>query len=411
MILTKLKTIINKWTTPPALTTEDGIRYWQDRVIFILLLAGLIPGFLVYLPSVALSIKEGLWGIAFIDTVLYTSAAILFFKRTISSKTRAICIVLLSYIIGMTLMLVINPYSAGPIWIFAFPVVAAALMGFSEALVALAVNAVTLIIFGILMYFGYLGSDYITINPMERWLVIALNFIFLNILVTFIVSGILWGFQDLFEKEIIQHKQREDERQQNMDRLHKALEGTVSAIGAMIETRDPYTAGHQRRVSDLAGTIAAEMGLAPDQIDGIRMASMIHDIGKIVIPAEILCKAKKLTEIELSLVRDHVRAGYDILKDIEFTWPVARMVLEHHEKLDGSGYPRNLSGQEILLESSIITVADVVESMASHRPYRPSLGINAALDEIAKNRGTLYSPDVVDACLRLFNEKGYKMVA
>jgi hypothetical protein len=364
----------------------------------------------VYLPSVALSIKEGLWGIAFIDTVLYISAAILFFKRTISFKTRAICIVLLSYIIGMTLMLVINPYSAGPVWIFAFPVVAAALMGFSEALVALAVNVVTLIIFGILMYFGYLGSDYITINPMERWLVIALNFIFLNILVTFIVSGILWGFQDLFEKEIIQHKQREDERQQNMDRLHKALEGTVSAIGAMIETRDPYTAGHQRRVSDLAGTIAAEMGLAPDQIDGIRMASMIHDIGKIVIPAEILCKAKKLTEIELSLVRDHVRAGYDILKDIEFTWPVARMVLEHHEKLDGSGYPRNLSGQEILLESSIITVADVVESMASHRPYRPSLGINAALDEIAKNRGTLYSRDVVDACLRLFNKKGYKMV-
>jgi hypothetical protein len=411
MILTKLKTIINKWTTPPVLTIGDGIRYWQDRVIFILLLAGLIPGFLVYLPSVALSIKEGLWGVVFIDTVLYISAAILFFKRTISFKTRAICVVLLFYIIGMTLMLVINPYSAGPIWIFAFPVIAAALMGFSEALVALAVNAVTLIILGILIFFGYSGSDYMTINTMERWLVIALNFIFLNILATFIVSGILWGFQDLFEKEIIRHQQREDERQQNMDRLRKALEGTVSAIGAMTETRDPYTAGHQRRVSDLARTIAAEMGLAPDQIDGILTAGMIHDIGKIVIPAEILCKAGKLTEIELSLIRNHVQAGYDILKEIEFTWPIARMVLEHHERMNGSGYPNGLTGDNILLESRILAVADVMEAMASHRPYRPGLGINAALDEIAKNRGTLYCPDVVDICLRLFSEKGYKMVA
>jgi hypothetical protein len=371
----------------------------------------LIPGFLVYLPSVALSIKEGLWGVVFIDTVLYISAAILFFKRTISFKTRAICVVLLFYIIGMTLMLVINPYSAGPIWIFAFPVIAAALMGFSEALVALAVNAVTLIILGILIFFGYSGSDYMTINTMERWLVIALNFIFLNILATFIVSGILWGFQDLFEKEIIRHQQREDERQQNMDRLRKALEGTVSAIGAMTETRDPYTAGHQRRVSDLARTIAAEMGLAPDQIDGILTAGMIHDIGKIVIPAEILCKAGKLTEIELSLIRNHVQAGYDILKEIEFTWPIARMVLEHHERMNGSGYPNGLTGDNILLESRILAVADVMEAMASHRPYRPGLGINAALDEIAKNRGTLYCPDVVDICLRLFSEKGYKMVA
>lgn len=408
MILTRLKAIIYKWTIPPVLTPVDGIRYWQDRVIFMLLFLGLIPGFFVYVPSVLLSFKEGLWSVVFIDTGLYIGAAFLFFKRSISFKTRAICVVLLFYIVGMTLMLVISPYSAGPVWLFAFPVIAAALMGFSTALAALAVNAVTLIILGALMCFGYLESDYTTINTMERWVVIALNFIFLNILATLIVSGILWGLQDLFEKEITWRQQREDERQQNMDRLRKALGGTVSAIGAMMETRDSYTAGHQRRVSDLALTIATEKGLASDQIDCIRTACMIHDIGKIAIPAEILSKPTKLTEIEFHLIKNHVQAGYDILKDIEFSWPLADIVYQHHERMNGSGYPRNLKGDEIIMEARILAVCDVVEAMASHRPYRVALGIDAALKEIEDDRGVLYDAGVVDSCLRLFREKGYK---
>ena len=207
----------------------------------------------------------------------------------------------------------------------------------------------------------------------------------------------------------IERKRVEDERQQGVDRLRKALGATVRAIASVVETRDPYTAGHQRRVADLARTIATEMGLESGRIEGLRIAGMIHDIGKIAVPAEILSKPMKLTEIEFSLIKNHVRVGYDILREIEFPWPVARMVLEHHEKIDGSGYPCNRSGQETLIESKILTIADVVEAMASHRPYRPGLGLNAALDEIAKNRGALYDPDVVDVCLNLFNEKGYKM--
>ena len=178
-----------------------------------------------------------------------------------------------------------------------------------------------------------------------------------------------------------------------------------------VETRDPYTAGHQRRVADLSRAIARAIGsLTTEQIDGLRMASTIHDIGKISVPAEILSKPKKLTDIEFSLIKVHPQSGYDILKDIDFSWPIARMVLEHHERMDGSGYPNGLTGSDLLLESRILAVADVVESMASHRPYRPALGINAALDEIAKNKGVLYDPEVVDVCLKLFNEKGYKLV-
>ena len=205
----------------------------------------------------------------------------------------------------------------------------------------------------------------------------------------------------------LERKQMEEEREQGVDRLRKALGGTVRAIASLVETRDPYTAGHQRRVADLARTIATEMGLESDRIEGLRIAGMIHDIGKIAVPAEILSKPTKLTEIEFSLIKHHVQAGYDILKDIEFSWPVARIVLEHHEKMNGSGYPQGLSGDRLLIESRIIAVADVVEAIASHRPYRPGLGIDKALDEITKNRGTLYDAEVVDVCLKLFQEKGF----
>ena len=175
-----------------------------------------------------------------------------------------------------------------------------------------------------------------------------------------------------------------------------------------LEMRDPYTAGHQQRVADLACAIANEMGLSEKQTNGIRTAAMIHDIGKICIPAQILSKPGKLNEIEFSLVKAHPGIGYDILKNIEFPWPIAQMVLQHHERIDGSGYPSGLAGSEILLEARILAVADVVEAMASHRPYRPALGLDKALEEISKNRGVLYDPEVTDACLKVFRKKGFE---
>jgi PAS domain S-box-containing protein len=217
--------------------------------------------------------------------------------------------------------------------------------------------------------------------------------------------------QMLYEEGIVEditaRKKVDEERKESLKRLRNALGATVQAMAVVVETRDPYTAGHQRRVSDLARAIATEMNLSRGRIDGIRVMGSIHDIGKISVPAEILSKPTKLTDIEFGLIKTHSFAGYDILKEIEFPWPVAEIVLQHHEKLNGFGYPRGLKGNEILPEAKIICVADVVEAMASHRPYRPALGIEKALEEIFQNRGILYDPDVVDACLRLFREKGY----
>ncbi len=190
-------------------------------------------------------------------------------------------------------------------------------------------------------------------------------------------------------------------------RLRDGLERTVEAIAATIEMRDPYTAGHERRVVELATAIARELGLAGEKIEGLRFAALVHDIGKIRIPAEILSKPAALSPIEFEMIKGHCQVGYDILKGIEFPWPVARIVLEHHERLDGSGYPKGLQGGQTLLESKILAVADVVEAMASHRPYRPAHGIEAALAEIERHRGEWYDPAVVDACVRLFREKGF----
>ncbi len=199
------------------------------------------------------------------------------------------------------------------------------------------------------------------------------------------------------------------ERKKPIERMRKALGATVQAMAMSVEARDPYTAGHQRRVATLARSIAIEMNLPADQIDGIRTAATLHDLGKIAIPSEILNKPTKLSELEINFIRIHSQLGYDILKDIEFPWPVADVVLQHHERMDGSGYPKGLKGDNILLEARILTVADVVEAMASHRPYRPSLSIEAALEEIEKNKGILYDDIVADACLRLFSEKGYQI--
>jgi PAS domain S-box-containing protein/putative nucleotidyltransferase with HDIG domain len=212
-----------------------------------------------------------------------------------------------------------------------------------------------------------------------------------------------------FVRNITERKQAEEERKQSFVRLRKALGATVQAISMTVEMKDPYTSGHQRRVSDLARSIATEMGLSADRRDFIRTASSIHDIGKIAVPSEILSKPTKLSKLEFNLIKTHAQSGYDILKDIEFPWPVADVVLQHHERMDGSGYPQGLKGDDILLEARIMAVADVVESMASHRPYRPALGIEAALEEIEKNKGILYDNTVADACLRLFQEKSYQL--
>ncbi|KAF0158598.1 MAG: response regulator receiver [Syntrophaceae bacterium] len=211
-----------------------------------------------------------------------------------------------------------------------------------------------------------------------------------------------------FMGDITNRKQTEEQLLASLEQLRRAVKTTIQVMGSAVESRDPYTAGHQIRSADLARAIATEMGLPQEKIDGIRMAGSIHDIGKLSIPAEILAKPTKLHEIEFSLIKEHARIGYEMLKDVESPWPLAEIVYQHHERLDGSGYPRHLKGEEICMEARIMAVADVVEAMASHRPYRPSLGIDAAMKEIEKNSGILYDPDVVDTCLRLFHEKGYQ---
>jgi PAS domain S-box-containing protein/putative nucleotidyltransferase with HDIG domain len=208
-------------------------------------------------------------------------------------------------------------------------------------------------------------------------------------------------------RDIARRKMAERELNESYDRLSRALEGIIRAMSVTIEMRDPYTAGHQRRVSKLACAIARQIGLPDTQIEGIRMAGEIHDIGKIYVPAEILSKPGKLTDIEFTIIKTHSQVGYDILKNIEFPWPIADIVVQHHERLDGSGYPAHLKGDAILLEAHIIIVADVVEAMSSHRPYRPSRGIDKAIKEITQNKGILYDATVVDHCVRLFRETNF----
>jgi PAS domain S-box-containing protein/putative nucleotidyltransferase with HDIG domain len=219
-------------------------------------------------------------------------------------------------------------------------------------------------------------------------------------------NGVPMYYEGTFE-DITKRKLAEEELQNTMEKLRKSLAGTIQIVSMTVETRDPYTAGHQRRVANLARTIAQEMGLSSDTVDNIRMAGIIHDIGKISIPAELLAKPTKLTNIEFSLIQVHPQTGYDILKDVGLPYPVAEIVLQHHERLDGSGYPQGLKGDQILLEAKIISVADVVEAIATHRPYRPARGTEPALDEIEKNIGVLYDEKVVEVCLKLFREKGF----
>jgi len=207
--------------------------------------------------------------------------------------------------------------------------------------------------------------------------------------------------------DITERKKAEKEIKDTLEMLRKNLNATINAIALTVEARDPFTSGHQRRVADLARAIATEMGLTKDSIEAIRTAGVIHDLGKICVPADILSKPAKLNELEFSLIKAHPKVAYDILKEIDFPWPVAEIVYQHHERWNGSGYPRGLSDDEILLEARILAVADVVEAMSSHRPYRPALGIKEALKEIEKNKGILYDLETVNVCLKLFSKKKY----
>lgn len=222
------------------------------------------------------------------------------------------------------------------------------------------------------------------------------------------INGNILYFEGMAQ-DITPRKLAEEKLRQALEKLQKSLVGTIQAMATVVETRDPYTAGHQRKVASLARTIAQEMGLPNEMIEGLGMAAVIHDIGKISVPAELLSKPTRLTKIEYEIIKVHPQAGYNILRDIDFPWPIAQIVLQHHERLDGSGYPQGLKDEQILVEAKIMAVADVIEAMASHRPYRPALGIDVALEEIEKNKNILYNDQVVNVCVELLKEKGFKL--
>ena len=215
--------------------------------------------------------------------------------------------------------------------------------------------------------------------------------------------GRVWSFRD-----ITASKRAEKDLQESLVTLRKALDGIIQAVALTVEKRDPYTAGHQRRVADLARAIATKMGLSKKQINGIRIAGSIHDLGKTCVPADILSKPERLAENEFGIIKTHPEVGYDILKNIEFPWPIAQTIMQHHERLDGSGYPAGLKGKRIIMEARIVAISDVVEAMSSHSSYRPAPGIDMALDEIQNGRGTAYDPDAVDACISLFKTDHFK---
>jgi PAS domain S-box-containing protein/putative nucleotidyltransferase with HDIG domain len=220
-------------------------------------------------------------------------------------------------------------------------------------------------------------------------------------------DGSLLGYRGI-GRDITDRKKTEKDLENSLKKVEKTMEATIQAISYTMETRDPYTTGHQKRVTELACAIAKELGVVSWQIDGIRVAGLLHDIGKIAVPTEILSKPGKLSDIEFSMIKAHPKVGFDILKNVDFDWPVARIVVQHHERLDGSGYPYGIPGKDILQEARILAVADVVEAMSSHRPYRPALGIDRALAEVARGEGTLYDSDVVRACSRVIHERGFK---
>lgn len=212
-------------------------------------------------------------------------------------------------------------------------------------------------------------------------------------------------------KDITDTIRADAESRQYIDALKRSMESTIQVVSMIGETRDPYTHGHERRVGELAAAIAEEMGLDAKHVEGIRVAGYLHDIGKIATPAELLSKPTRLSAPEFELIKEHARKGFDILKGVDFPWPVALVALQHHERIDGSGYPQGLKGDQIVLDARIMCVADVVEAMSSHRPYRPGLGMDRALAEIERGAGTAYDPAAVSACLSLVRERHFEIPA
>jgi putative nucleotidyltransferase with HDIG domain len=216
--------------------------------------------------------------------------------------------------------------------------------------------------------------------------------------------AIIGLMQDISEK-----RRAEEAARRYVAQLENALMGTVTIATSLGEMRDPYTAGHERRVAEIAVAIGTELGFDAQRLEGLRVGGYLHDVGKMSIPSDILSKPAKLSAIEFALIKGHAQAGYDVLKGVKFPWPVAEMAWQHHERFDGSGYPRSLKGDEIILEARVLAVADVVEAMSSHRPYRPGLGIDKALEEIERGGGSAYDPVVADACLNIFRGKGFQV--
>jgi len=222
----------------------------------------------------------------------------------------------------------------------------------------------------------------------------VLEIVATNLLDDEIISGIVVNGHDVTARD------------HYMASLEATLDAVTVAVSTMVELRDPYTAGHQREVAQIAIAIARDLDLSDDEVKGIEVAGTIHDIGKIAIPAEILTRPGRLSAVEFEIVKTHSQCGHDIVAEVPFPWPVAEMILQHHERLDGSGYPRGLAGEEILLGSRIIAIADVLSAMSAHRPYRAALGTAAAIDELQANRGRLYDKDAVDALLRIASRQG-----
>jgi len=272
------------------------------------------------------------------------------------------------------------------------------------------------------------GSWKLAALPAEGWIAAVvkplLQFRAITLAITVLIAiliGLAVGYRahvtlvvrqrtDTLQRSLAEHRDAEEQLRHTLDNLRQAMGATLRTLAQAVETKEPYTAGHHKRVADLARTIAMEMGLSDETLEGIRTAATFHDIGKIPLPAEILNKPAKLSAAEFQQVKTHSQTGYDILKEVEFPWPVARIVWQHHERPDGSGYPLGLKGEEILPEARVLAVADVVEAMSSHRSYRPMPGLDRALEEIGAQRGILYDPAVVDACLRIFREKDFRLL-